>query len=238
MCTVSYLPQESGFVFTSNRDEHFSRSKTVFPFDQMIGEQTVFFPQDPLAFGTWIAVSKNSLVCLLNGGFTKHKHEPPYRKSRGIIVLERFDFDSFDSFVETIDLSQIEPFTMISLSWDKPTHLNLQELIWDGERKHLSQKNSKEKEIWSSSTLYNDKIRQERTNIFHNLSPANASEALEFHLSGGEELGEENKFKMCRSNGVKTISTSQIIKDKNRLTVDYYNHEENSKTKITLKQYI
>lgn len=235
MCTVTYLPQESGFVFTSNRDEHFSRSKTDFPFEKLIGQHPVYFPRDPLAFGTWIAVTENSLVCLLNGGFTKHKHLPPYRKSRGIIVLERFNFDSFDSFVEAIDLNQIEPFTLISLSWDKSTKLNLQELIWDGETKHLSQKNGKEKQIWSSSTLYDATIREQRNELFRSIAPSTANEALNFHLTSGEELGEENRFKMSRANGVKTISTSQIIRDKNRLTMDYYNHEENTKTKITLK---
>lgn len=235
MCTVTYLPQKSGFVFTSNRDEHFSRSKTDFPFEKLIGKHPVYFPQDPLAFGTWIAVTENSLVCLLNGGFTKHKHLPPYRKSRGIIVLERFNFDSFDSFVEAIDLNQIEPFTMISLSWDKSTKLNLQELVWDGETKHLSQKNSKENHSWSSSTLYDATIREQRNELFRSIAPSTANEALNFHLTSGEELGEENRFKMSRPNGVKTISTSQIIRDKNRLTMDYYNHEENTKTKITLK---
>ena len=235
MCKVTYLPQESGFVFTSNRDEHFSRSKTDFPFEKLIGQHPVYFPQDPLAFGTWIAVTENSLVCLLNGGFTKHKHLPPYRKSRGIIVLERFNFDSFDSFVQAIDLNQIEPFTMISLSWDKSTKLNLQELVWDGETKHLSQKNSKENHNWSSSTLYDATIREQRNELFRSIAPSTASEALNFHLTSGEELGEENRFKMSRPNGVKTISTSQMIRDKNRLTMDYYNHEENTKTKITLK---
>ncbi len=235
MCTVTYLPQERGFVFTSNRDEHFSRSKTVFPFEKRIGKHSFYFPQDPLAFGTWIAINKNSLVCLLNGGFTKHKHLPPYRKSRGIIVLERFNYDSFDSFVETIDLNQIEPFTMISIIWDKPIEPILQEFIWDGETKNLSQKNSKEKQIWSSSTLYEEKIREERNEIFERLSPTSAYEALDFHLSSGKELGEENRFKMSRPNGVKTISTSQIIVDRNGLTMNYYNHEENAKTKITLK---
>ncbi len=235
MCTVTYLPQESGFVFTSNRDEHFSRSQTDFPIEKQIGKHSVYFPRDPLAFGTWIVVSENSLVCLLNGGFTKHKHQPPYRKSRGIIVLERFNFDSFDSFVEAIDLNQIEPFTLISLIWDKSTKLNLQELIWDGEMKHLSQKNSKEKQIWSSSTLYDEKIRAQRNEIFRTIAPSTASEALNFHLTSGEELGEENRFKMSRPNGVKTISTSQIVLNANQLSMKYYNHEEQTQIEITLK---
>lgn len=238
MCTVTYLPLGSGFVFTSNRDEHFSRSKTIFPLEKRIGKHSVSFPQDPLAFGTWIAIAENSLICLLNGGLTKHKHLPPYRKSRGIIVLERFNFNSFDSFVEAIDLNQIEPFTMISLIWDEPIQLTIQELVWDGETKHISQKDCKEKQIWSSSTLYEENIREQRNELFRRIAPSTASEALNFHLTSGEELGNENKLKMSRPNGVKTISTSQIKFDGNSLTMDYYNHEENTKTEITLKSHI
>ena len=86
--------------------------------------------------------------------------------------------------------------------------------------------------------LLEENIREQRNELFRRIAPSTASEALNFHLTSGEELGNENKLKMSRPNGVKTISTSLIKFDGNSLTMDYYNHEENTKTEITLKSHI
>ena len=79
MCTVTYLPVTNGYVFTTNRDETVTRGQTVFPQYEKIGGQRVCFPADPQAHGSWIAVGDKRLVCLLNGGFEKHRRELPYR---------------------------------------------------------------------------------------------------------------------------------------------------------------
>ncbi|MEO0339976.1 MAG: NRDE family protein, partial [Bacteroidota bacterium] len=89
MCTVTFIPQQGqDFILSSNRDEQASRSpQGLSRIDQF--QKELLFPRDTEAGGTWIAASnKDQVVCLLNGAFELHHRQPPYRKSRGIMVLE------------------------------------------------------------------------------------------------------------------------------------------------------
>ena len=104
MCTVTYIPQPGGhFVLTSNRDENAARSPQSLD-SEVIGAAKLLFPRDTGAGGTWIAASdSNRVVCLLNGAFVKHQHQPPYKRSRGTMVLDFFRFATAESFFENYD---------------------------------------------------------------------------------------------------------------------------------------
>lgn len=234
MCTVTYIPTNQGFIFTSNRDEHYSRSHTTFPTIEKIGNKTVTYPKDPLAHGTWIAARPNQLICLLNGGIEKHIRNLPYAKSRGTIVLEQFLAPNFNTFVSRINLDKIEPFTMISLEWDDINTVSLQELIWDGQDKHLTSKQNDAGQIWSSSTLYTQSYREKRLLLFSSSPLQSAEDIMQFHTTGGVELGLENQFKMERQNGVKTISTTQIIVENQAINMRYNNHESSKQTIVKI----
>ena len=82
MCTVTYLPLgNNDFILTSNRDEDPKR-KTIPPKEYLEDGVKLTYPKDELAGGTWIGLSEKSrLICLLNGGFTKHSREESYRMS-------------------------------------------------------------------------------------------------------------------------------------------------------------
>ncbi len=118
MCTVSFLPnKDGGFVFTSNRDEAVSR-KTSPPEIYNYNGVKVLCPKDDLAGGTWIGVSsKSRLVCLLNGGFVKHERKNNYRHSRGKIVIDFLVVGDYKKVLNSYDLNDIEPFTLIILDW-------------------------------------------------------------------------------------------------------------------------
>lgn len=154
MCTVTFIPTgPQSFILTSNRDENPQRT-TGSPDANctIIQEECVVFPRDQRAGGTWIAISsQNRMACLLNGAFVKHQHRPPYRKSRGLIVLDFFSATGIRSFTENIDLDGIEPFTLVMI--DKG---ELGELRWDGSRKHFRALDPSEAWIWSSATLYDE----------------------------------------------------------------------------------
>ncbi|MBK6998312.1 MAG: NRDE family protein [Lewinellaceae bacterium] len=117
MCTVTYLPRPSGFILTHNRDEAPSRSSQSIVREKTPGGKTLLFPRDTLAGGTWIATSREGrTACLLNGAFVLHKRELPYRRSRGLILLDFFDWENPDIFFERYDFERVEPFTMLFLS--------------------------------------------------------------------------------------------------------------------------
>ncbi|MEX1384312.1 NRDE family protein, partial [Lutibacter sp.] len=134
MCTVTFLPlKNNGFILTSNRDETPFR-ETIPPKKYEEDGVEMVFPKDKLAGGTWIGTSsKNRLVCVLNGAFTKHKRATSYKKSRGIIAKEILKSDNLETYINALDLINIEPFTMVLVDWNND-NLDLFELVWDAHK--------------------------------------------------------------------------------------------------------
>ena len=118
MCTVTYIPLgKNEFILTSNRDESPFR-KTVPPETYIENKVKLTYPKDEVAGGTWIGLSdKNRLVCLLNGGFEKHKRVTNYKMSRGIIVKQLIKVENAVDFIKNFDFKGIEPFTIVLGDW-------------------------------------------------------------------------------------------------------------------------
>ncbi len=211
MCTVTFFPKGSKeYILTSNRDVAPNRHANDL-LSQNINGQKVTYPKDPKAGGTWIAIGENGqMVCLLNGGFIKHTLSPPYKKSRGLIVLESFEWHSFDAFAKEYNFDNIEPFTLIGLNPDEGYF----EFRWTGEMRFLRKLDNHTPVIWSSSTLYNRPIRATRKSWFEqwlkNMPNPSPKDIADFHLNGGEH-DLTNGFVMNRDNVVCTTSISQVI---------------------------
>ncbi|MEM6395679.1 MAG: NRDE family protein [Bacteroidota bacterium] len=153
MCTVTYLPTGSGdFVFTSNRDEAPGRSVS-----ELSRDGRLILPRDQ-AGGSWIALEQSGcLACILNGAFVKHERHPPYRKSRGMVLIDFFSWSDTHDFWHNYDFTNIEPFTMITVKEG-----GLAEGRWDGERVHFQFLDHLAPHIWASATLYDEEMRKER----------------------------------------------------------------------------
>ncbi|HOY96995.1 MAG TPA: NRDE family protein [Catalimonadaceae bacterium] len=214
MCTVTYLPLDEGFILTSNRDERLVRSQTEIPKRYDLSGQTIFFPKDKESTGTWIATSAQGLsLCLLNGAFEKHESKPPYRKSRGLVLLEFFKYRFADDFLANFDLNGIEPFTLIIACEQTPTPY-LYELRWDGENSHLKPLDPAEAHIWSSATLYTKQVQEEREMWFKKWLQENSiftQEAILFfhHFAGRDD--HQNALVMTRDNDRQTISITSVL---------------------------
>jgi hypothetical protein len=209
MCTVSFVRVNDAVIITSNRDEHIQRENAAAPGFHILANKKIIFPKDARAGGSWFAVADNGVVLvLLNGAFKKHISQPPYRKSRGLILLEIIEADEPVSFFKALNLDKIEPFTIILYQPDL-----LHDLRWDGEQKHEKKLNISGNYIWSSSTLYTDAIITLRENLFEQfmLSPAGitASDIHDFHASSNGD--HENGFIINRQTGMKTFSITQAV---------------------------
>ncbi|NER15522.1 hypothetical protein GWK08_18855 [Leptobacterium flavescens] len=213
MCTVSYISHNNGFTLTSNRDEDPLR-KTLAPQKLTnIEGQTVVAPIDEENNGTWIAASDGRVACLLNGAFVKHQRNLPYRKSRGLIVLEAFEHSSFSDFVEEVDLHNIEPFTLVLAEKGK-----LQVLIWDETTKHHEVLDHTKSHLWSSSTLYTRDAHKIKLNFFNNfISEGNLGSEKILDLHG---LNDDNLFILNRPK-VRTVSITQFVSDSEEINLDY-----------------
>lgn len=209
MCTVTWLPRMDGTCFlTSNRDEAPGRTAEEMVTRINAPGLKLWYPKDSNAGGTWICASENGkAACLLNGASKKHKHRPPYRKSRGLITLEAFDHDDFERFVHDVNLKGIEPFTLILAEQGR-----LMQLIWNGRIKTIAQPSYDAPHIWASSTLYPYAVREKRRQYLRRFLRENSSpewdDIQQFHL---QDLGDpENGFVINRGR-VQTISLTSVM---------------------------
>lgn len=217
MCTVSFVCSNNKIIITSNRDEQVARP-AIEPRNCSINNKKITFPKDPKAGGTWFAVDENAnVLVLLNGGAEKHEWNPPYRRSRGLIVLDLIGTQSVFQTWKDINLENIEPFTLVSYE-----NQHLQQLRWDGFTKETLNLDITKNYIWSSSTLYSKTIREYRAQWFHTFldtkPEVSAAEMFHFHRYT-ESDDPEHGLIINRNNKLKTLSITQSVIEKNKLTL-------------------
>lgn len=236
MCTVTLVPlQNNDFVLISNRDEAPARVSKSPEFYNYRNKQ-LLFPLDILSGGTWIGLSElNRLICLLNGGFEIHERQSEYRQSRGIVVKDLLTCENINHAVEKYDLLGIEPFTMVIVDWNDD-ELDFNELVWDGKQKHFKPL-KKEPYIWSSSTLYNNKMREERKLWFQEFQKTNelTPESLNtFHKTAGK--GNSDYGVIMNRQFVKTTSVTRVQKNMESVMMNYHDLRTNEKTSKSLNE--
>src|SRR5690606_8213120 len=134
LCIVSIiLDFPVNFILTNNRYESILRpSSDDFQTRKMLGRELTG-PVDLVSEVTWIYYAENFVCCILNGGYENHSHRPPYRMSRGLIILELLKYNSIDEFIDVINLEGIEPFTMVMLNRNSDEK---KILVWDEFKKY------------------------------------------------------------------------------------------------------
>jgi uncharacterized protein with NRDE domain len=224
MCLLTYIPYANGgFVVTSNRDEHINRKRALAPKRLKVADKELICPIDPVSKGTWIGTSSCYTVVLLNGGLEKHIATPPYKMSRGQVVLECIKYNKPIEFYEQFDFSGFEPFTLVIFYNNQQSPIL--EIVWTGTEKIKTEIDNTQTRIWSSSTLYNREARQKREAWFtdfltENKDEISADDLLELHHCGGS-TDKENGFLMARENGIRTVSMTQIELKENTKMIQY-----------------
>ncbi|SEW57227.1 NRDE family protein [Chitinophaga arvensicola] len=221
MCTVTYIPTCKGIYLTTNRDESTERSKALPPRQYRRNGFEMIYPQDQDAGGSWVVLKENGdAAVLLNGAFTKHIRQSGYRKSRGVIFLEIMAHPHPYREFAAINLSDIEPFTLVVVS-DK----QLWECRWDGSMKHLIPLNADKPYIWSSATLFDNAAAQKRKlwflNWFSSTSPVNLMKIMEFHRhAGGGDL--YNGLVINRGDKMRTVSITSLFVSREGSQMNYH----------------
>ncbi len=220
MCTLTYIPKPDGsYLLTSNRDETPLRAATGLE-RQRIGEREILFPKDAGAGGTWLALSSSGqAVCLINGAYKRHRRKPPYRRSRGLMVLDFFEYDETPEFIDDYPFLGMEPFTMVVRDQDQ-----LWDLRWNGQKLHVHTKDPRQYAIWASPVLYDLTYRKKRQHwladwLEQRPQPTRGS-MLHFHLKAGEG-DPHNDLVMNRHNLVRTVSIASVVNDGNRFDLSY-----------------
>ncbi len=237
MCVLTYLPKANGgFVVTHNRDEAAVREAALPPKRyNLANNHQVLYPQDPQSGGTWIATSSKFTLCLLNGAFENHVRQSSYRQSRGQIIPDFFKFKNPEAFIQNYCFEGIEPFTLIAI--EHSTKPILHEIRWDGKVVYHQNLNSQKPHIWSSATLYDQAVRQERTTWFEDWQSQypdfEANSIFEFHQKGGNGNA-HNDMVMNRHGHLLTHCIMQIDAQKNMIRAKYQDLLQNKAYQYSL----
>ena len=217
MCLVTYLPTQSGYILSSNRDEEPRRAETTLITENLNGH-TVTYPRD-LMGGSWIFSAKdNHNVVLLNGAFHLHERKLQYKMSRGIMVKAFFDYETVSDFLRDFDFVGLEPFTLVI-----NTPETFIEYRWDGRIQHIKTLDRSLHHIWSSCTLYDDRMQADRKSHIDRLITQHDYSldlAKTIHNSSGD-LPLTYDLNMARDGRVKTISTTYIVSDMHGSVLEY-----------------
>ncbi len=234
MCTVSFVRIEDTYVFTSNRDEHQSRPSAFLPIIERKNSVNLLFPKDGEAGGTWFASNEFGTVCvLLNGAFTDYTRKTGYKKSRGLIVLDIISSRFPITAIDTMDLTNIAPFTLVLFHENE-----LYDMRWDGRGKHKKRLSKDIPHLWSSATLYNLEEKHSRQFALQNLTQNNDKVTpkgiFELHKKDHNLGG----FRIDRPTGHKTVSISQAFLDNNQIVMNYSDltEEVNHSERLSLKK--
>ena len=232
MCTVTFVYANNSFLLTSNRDEKITRPSAIAPQIYQTSTKKIIYPKDAKAGGTWFVVDElGNAIILLNGGKTKHIAKEKYRLSRGIIVLDLMASNAIVSTWKTIDLTDIEPFTLLVLENKKPFQLQ-----WNGEEKSTDELNHKQTYIWSSSTLYSPEIQKQRADWFLKYMNKNtevSAEKMQVFHKNTEPNDTKNGLIINRDNLYKTLSVTQTIISEENIIVNHSDLVENKEFSIT-----
>jgi hypothetical protein len=194
----------------------------------------IYFPKDMGAGGTWLAVHENgNVLVLLNGAIKLHESKPPYRTSRGLILLDLIQYDSPFDYFRSISLDEIEPFTLVI--WQDE---ELFECRWDGEKKYAKQIDKSIPHIWSSVTLYGDEATAKRKQWFEEWlvgkKDFTQADIMHFHQFTGDGDG-QNDLLMNRDDKVFTVSITGIEVMEHKAQMTYLDVQNNEKYKLDIQ---
>ena len=221
MCTVSFYKNKDQVIITSNRDENIKRPNALPPRKINLNKFSIYYPVDPLHNGTWFAVNQKGYVfVLLNGAESKHTSNPPYRKSRGLILLDIADSDDIIEKWQLMNLQGIENFTIVSYFDGQ-----LIQFRWNGIEKSQVILDENESHIWSSATLYDKETIIKREEWFHDFlenhkNGITSHNFFEFHTNTKKE-DQNNGLLINRDHKMLTKNVTQAVITSNRFTIEH-----------------
>lgn len=222
MCTVSFFKDKERVIITSNRDENIQRPLALPPTRLIINNQPIYCPIDPVHQGTWFAVNpKGRVLVLLNGAEEKHIPMPPYKKSRGLVLIDLVSSEDFHNKWNSVDLNKIENFTLVF--FEKNTLFQFQ---WNGEEKSQIPLDPTKPHIWSSTTLYDEKTIDQRKNWYFDFLKSknnlvSANDLLTFHTQTKKE-DQFNGLIINRNQKMLTKNITQAVLFNNHFSLNHH----------------
>lgn len=231
MCTLTFAAlAKDQFCLTSNRDESILRESAIAPSRVLWRDaHDLLMPIDQTGRGTWLAVhlQQRRIQVLLNGAFQAHTHQPPYRKSRGLVLLDAFDFPNLQAFANAYNAQAIEPFTLVAFHL---APLQIEEVKWDGATFHHQLIRNTHSYLWSAAMLYPSAVHTRSATQFAALPhPIDPAAILAFHSTEVYPQKME-RHGLLPHPRLATVSTSQLMANTDGITYRYLDYQHNHET--------
>ena len=134
MCTLSFLPENEGYVAAMNRDELKSRGVATAPAIHRMADMAAVYPREASG-GTWIAAtSHGNLFALLNWNLGIDGQLPEKLRSRGELIpslLGEETAERVEVALRKTELRGIHPFRLVGIF---PRERDIREWRWNGEK--------------------------------------------------------------------------------------------------------
>lgn len=212
MCIISLVLSESKAILSFNRDEDNQRP---FSDPEYQNGGSVFCPLDLVSGGTWIGANQTNIMCIQNGADTKHIRNPPYDKSRGLILLELLMKKDRDEVFAQLKNLKIEPFSIFNFNLDNQ---NSEIVIYDGKELKIKHPEKQALFIRCSATLYSPQLSNLISKTFFNNGSFAEDDVLNFHTDY-RIGGSKNNFLSRPA----TSSITQFVLEKNKLSCRFIN---------------
>ena len=234
MCTITYIPKNKyAYLLTHNRDEEVKRENGIEPHKKQIAGRKVLMPVDGRSKGTWIAVnSAGETYCIMNGAFERHKPDPPYKHSRGLIIPKAMEEKSLEDYYYSDDFEAMEPFTLFRFGGN-----SLEKIVWDAKHKFYGKLNPEIPQLFTSATLYDEKAGSRRKEHFHdflnNRKSVNSEDIIQLHEQKEKDKEYKNFF-LKTGQGVQTISITQVDVNNKSIRMIYLDTLKTKRTEAEL----
>lgn len=234
MCTITFIPKSKhAYLLTHNRDEEAKREKSIEPRKSQIAGRKVLMPVDGRSKGTWIAVnSAGETYCIMNGAFEKHKPDPPYKHSRGLIIPKSMEEKSLEDYYHLTDFEGLEPFTLFRFGASV-----LEKIVWDGKLKYYGKLDPGVSHLFTSATLYNEKVGKKRKELFQDFlekrRSVSSQEIIQLHAQK-DQPEEYRNFYLQTDQGIQTISITHVAVSSKSIRMIYLDTLKNNRAEAEL----
>lgn len=219
MCVVTWLPYLDGScVLTTNRDISLSRAHSHPPENH----NSLAYPLDPIGKGSWIAISKSTIVCLLNAQSINTGKK--FDSSRGGFVLELCTRS-----VESVNAELLVNYDAFQLIKADVPEQKLTHFDWNGSDLKVMEIEWTNPRLWASNTLYDEKVKkakEERFNQFLENEALSTDSILKFHDS--EKIDREHDLRNPLDQQILTTSITQVRMNLSKAEIIYTDLLNNS----------
>jgi Transport and Golgi organisation 2 len=223
MCTLSFLPQNDGYLVAMNRDELNSRVVAAPPAIHRFAQGSALYPQEPSG-GTWIgANSHGNLLAIMNANALNDDSQLPTKlKSRGEIIpllLQEATIDSTKHALSILSLNGTHPFRLFGTF---PRNRELRQWYWDGIRLS-SRSHDWIRNHWFSSSRSDSRAEAQRGKAFEMSWRENLPDPAEWlHSLHASHIPDAGAFSVCvHREDAATVSYTEVRCSPNELRMTY-----------------